>query len=140
MNTKSAKAKGRRLQDWTAKMISNITGLEWGKDKDITPREMGQTGTDVRLSPSALALFPFSVECKNCERWNIREWIEQAKSNEKDSTDWLLIVKANRGDPVAILDATSFMMLMSIISEGIREERIFISSGLDTATYIKGAL
>lgn len=50
MKTKSGKAKGRRLQDWVAQRISDITELGWGKDMDITPREMGQTGTDVRLS------------------------------------------------------------------------------------------
>ena len=123
MNTKSGKAKGRRLQNWVAQRISDITELGWGKDMDITPREMGQTGTDVRLSLRALELFPYSVECKNCERWSIPEWAEQAKRNTYQKTEWLLIVKSNRTKPLAIMDADTFFRLASLQSEGIREEQ-----------------
>ncbi len=107
----SGKAKGRRLQDWTCEQISKITGIKWGKDELIAPREMGQTGTDVRLIGIAKEKFPFAVECKNCEGWSIPGWIDQAKANKQDFSTWLLICKRNRHDEVVVMDADFFFDL-----------------------------
>ena len=63
ISVKSAKAKARRLQDWTAKRISEITGIPVEKDGDVEPRQMGQAGVDVILRGEALKLVPFSIEC-----------------------------------------------------------------------------
>lgn len=104
---KSAKAKGRRLQNWTAEKISEITNYEFGKDKPIEARPMGQSGTDIRLESYVYNLFPFYVECKFQEHWNIPEWIEQAKKNSQNE-NWLLICKKSRMKPIAILDAELF--------------------------------
>lgn len=78
----------------------------------IASREMGQSGTDVRLIGVAKEQFPFAVECKNCESWSMHEWIKQAQSNEDETTDWLLVCKRNNQKPVVVLDMDVFFNLM----------------------------
>lgn len=111
----SAKAKGRQLQNWTCIQISRLLGLEWGKDEQIAPREMGQTGTDVRLVADAKELFPWSVECKWQEQWSIHEFIKQAKENRKKGTDWLLVLRRSRQEPVVVLEAEVFFGLLRLV-------------------------
>ena len=111
ITVKSAKAKGRILQNWVAEKISQLLNIPYGKDELISSREMGQSGTDVRLIGKSLELFPFSVECKSTESWQIHEAIKQAKDNKKDGTDWLLFMKRSRQEPVVIMDAERFFEL-----------------------------
>jgi len=108
----SCKAKARRLQNWTAKKIAELLKCEWGKDCSVAPREMGQSGTDVRLVGEAQKQFPYSVECKSQEKWAVHAWIKQAKENQKKDTDWLLICKRNREEPVVILDGDVFFKIL----------------------------
>ena len=108
----SAKAKGKALQNWTCAKISELLELPWGKDELIASREASQSGTDVRLIGEALQRFPFSVECKSQETWAIPGWIKQAEANQVEGTDWLLVVKKRRMDPVVVMDASAFFELM----------------------------
>lgn len=108
MKTSSAKAKGRNLQKWVGQKISSITDLPFGQDEVISSRGMGQSGTDVVLIGEALKAFPFSIECKNQEKWSVHTWIEQAVSNLKTGTNWLLVAKRNRNKAVVIMDAEVF--------------------------------
>jgi hypothetical protein len=107
----SSKAKGRKLQQWTAKQISKITGLPCGKDEVIESREMGQTGTDIKLYGLAKEKFPFSVECKCQETWSVPAWIKQAKENKIKGTDWLLVFKKNFHEEIVVMDASVFFDL-----------------------------
>lgn len=107
----SRKAKGRNLQQWVAKKISEITGLSWGKDEMIASREMAQSGTDIRLIGKAKELFPFSVECKYQESWSVPAWIQQAKDNWIKGTDWLLFIRKNRHEEIVIMDAEAFFKI-----------------------------
>lgn len=111
ISVKSAKAKGRRLQNWMAEQISKMLGIPCGKDKEIQGREMGQSGTDVKLYGKALKLFPFSIECKAQETWSLPAWIKQAKSNIIEGTDWLLVCKKSRQDRVIVIDAKVFFKI-----------------------------
>lgn len=108
----SAKAKGGQLQRWACEKISELLGMPWGKDEMIAPRETGQAGTDVRLVGEAKKLFPFSVECKWQECWNVLSWVKQAKANQIEGTDWLLICKKNRTEPIVVMDAERFFALL----------------------------
>lgn len=112
----SAKAKGRNLQKWVCEQISLLTGIPWSsngkEDCPISSRPMGQSGTDVRLESHVKKLFPFSVECKWCESWSVPAWIEQAKTNQEKGTNWLLICKRSRNNPVVIMDAEAFFELL----------------------------
>lgn len=114
----SAKAKGRNLQNWVAQKISEILNLPWGKDEMIASREASQSGTDIRLVGEAKERFPFSVECKWQEAWHIHSWIKQAQDNQEEGTDWLVIAKRNRMNPVVIMDADRFFDLLRTIEQG----------------------
>ena len=62
MKTQSAKAKGRKLQQWVRDQI--IEQLEVHPE-DIESRSMGAGGEDLIMARAAREKFPFSVECKN---------------------------------------------------------------------------
>jgi len=79
---------------------------------------MGQRGSDVIMAPEVRSLFPFTIEAKNCKRWSVLEWIEQAKANCYPETDWLLVLKRSgrrkdeRTEEVVVLDAKVFFALL----------------------------
>jgi len=109
------KAKGRKLQQWVCQQISDLTGYEWGSSGDdctIESRPMGQKGVDVRLESQVQEQFLFSVECKSQETWSISTWIKQAKENQSVGTDWLLICKKKRENPIVIMDGDAFFKLL----------------------------
>ncbi|MCP4569149.1 MAG: hypothetical protein GY841_16365 [FCB group bacterium] len=108
MKTASLKAKGRRLQNWVCEQISKMLGIPYGKDCLIESREMGQSGVDVKLYAEAREKYPFAIECKNCERWNLPGWIRQAKANQKEGTDWQLFISKNYYDPIVVMDAEAW--------------------------------
>ena len=75
MKTKSAKAKGRRLQQMVASAIRSAYMLS---EDDVRSAVMGETGPDIQLSSAAKREFPFAIECKNQEKLSIWKAIEQA--------------------------------------------------------------
>src|SRR5574343_5383 len=113
----SRKGIARDLQNLVAKKISELTGLECGKDKDIQGREMGQSGTDVRLSEAARSLFPFSVEGKS-GTINVKAAVKQAKANMAGYDDWLVVYNdphpwsERRQEAVVIIRLDLFFDLM----------------------------
>jgi len=109
------KAKGRKLQKIIAERISKLLDISCGKDELIESRESSQNGVDVKLIGKARELFPFSIECKNQEKWSILSWIKQAKANQLPNTDWLLFIKKNNIDPLVIVDIEVFFKLMEKI-------------------------
>ncbi len=112
MKPASAKAKGRKLQQWVADHIGRITGLSVGPDEDIESRPMGQAGVDIRLSPAAREAFPFSIECKNQKRFAMVEFLKQARDNQVKGTDWLLVCKLPRDRPTVTMDAEEFFAII----------------------------
>lgn len=115
MKTRSAKNKGARLQKWVAEKISTLLDIPCGKDELIASREMGQAGTDIRLIGKAKRLFKYSIECKNQESWALPAWIKQAKSNQAKGTDWLLFIKKNRHEEIAVMSAEVFFKIQGEI-------------------------
>ena len=116
----SAKAKGRKLQQTVAAMIADCLNIRSGKDELIESREMGQSGTDVKLYGEALERFPYAIECKWQETWSLPAWIKQAKENTSDKMPhWLLFVKKNRHEEVVILDAEHFFELMNVVDNDL---------------------
>ena len=111
ISVQSAKGKGRRLQQWVAKRLSEITGIPSGKDCLIQSREMGQSGTDVKLIGEALEKVGLSIECKAQESWSVHSWVDQAKANQLPDTDWILFAKRNHNKPVVIIDAEVFFKM-----------------------------
>ena len=107
MKTQSAKAKGRKLQQWVRDQI--IEQLEVHPE-DIESRSMGAGGEDLIMARAARQRFPFSVECKNVEKLNVWEAYEQAKSNSKDHEP-IVIMKKNQKKPLVVVDADFFISL-----------------------------
>lgn len=111
----SAKGKGRNLQHWVCDRITKITGIPNSQEDDalIRSRDMGISGTDVILIGEAQKKFPFSVECKNSEQLDLVGTIVQAKANEKEGTDWLIVHKRKAiSNPIVIMDWDTFEKLL----------------------------
>ena len=70
MKAQSAKAKGRRLQQWVRDQLIEQLDVH---PEDIESRSMGAGGEDLIMARAARQKFPYSIECKNVENLNIRE-------------------------------------------------------------------
>jgi len=109
---KTRKAKGRKFQQEIARDISDVLGIPIEKDGEIESRPMGQSGPDIILRGDAKADFPFTVETKFTERWDVHKWVDQAK---KYGDDWLLFCKKSRSSPVVIMDKDVFFDLYALL-------------------------
>ena len=107
MKTQSAKAKGRRLQQWVVKQLIETFDIH---PEDIKSCSMGAGGEDVQMARSAREKFPYSVECKNVERLNVWDAYDQAKANS-GNYEPIVIMKKNGKKPLAIVDAEYFINL-----------------------------
>lgn len=111
MSTKSAKAKGRRLQQLVRdRILKAFPKLEL--DTDVRSAIMGETGEDIKLSSKARKLFPYSVECKSLKRVAIYNYYDQAITNTPDGASPLVVVKQDRRKPLAVLDFETFMEMI----------------------------
>lgn len=112
MQTQSRKAKGRRLQNW---VVDKLKAYFNYADGDIRSAIMGETGSDIKLTPEALQTFNFDIECKNQEGFNnVYKAFEQSRLRTYNSTkEALLILKMNNRKPLAVLDANLFFKFAS---------------------------
>lgn len=108
IKVRSAKNKAVKLQNWVAEQISKITGIKYGHDELIQGREMGQSGVDIKLYGIAKEKYPFSVECKNEEKWDVPSYIRQAQDNQQNGTDWQVIFTKNQYGNFVIMDAKAW--------------------------------
>ncbi len=107
----SAKAKGRRLQQWVRDYLhSNLKGVE--KD-DVTSTPGGVNGPDIGLSPLARKLFPWTVECKSRSSFSVYEALEQAERNLIKNTKPVAILKGDRKQPLALLYAEDLLEILT---------------------------
>ena len=107
MKTQSAKAKGRKLQQWVRDQI--IEQLEVHPE-DIESRSMGAGGEDLIMARAAREKFPYSVECKNQEKLNIWESYKQASDNA-GKYEPIVVIKRNNQKPLVLIDAEYFVRL-----------------------------
>ena len=108
MKTRSAKNKGKRLQNDVRDLI--LETFKQLEPDDVRSTTMGDSGEDVLLSPAARKLFPFSVECKNQERLNLWEADSQAEANCGDQQP-IVFLKKNNHKPLVLVDADYFVKL-----------------------------
>ena len=111
MKTQSAKAKGRKLQQWTRDRLVESLAIH---PEDIKSTSMGAGGEDVIMARAAREKFPYSIECKNQEKINIWSAYEQAAQNSGDYTP-LVVLKRNRSKPLILIDAETFIDLHKLI-------------------------
>ena len=107
MNLSSAKAKGRRLQQWVREKLIEMLEVH---PEDIESRSMGAGGEDLIMARAARSKFPHSIECKNVEKLNIWDAYEQASANCGDYEP-LVVIKKNGKKPLAVVDAEYFISL-----------------------------
>ena len=110
MKTRSAKNKGKRLQN-NIRDILLETFKEQLEPDDIKSTTMGESGEDIQLSPAARKLIPYAIECKNQEKLNIWESLKQAESNSEKGKP-VLIFKRNRSKTYAVLEIQDFINLI----------------------------
>jgi len=113
MRTQSAKAKGRRLQQWFRDLL--IDKLRIHKE-DIESRSMGAGGEDLIMARAARQKFPYSIECKNQEKINIWESYKQADENS-NNYEPVVVIKRNKHKPLVLVDAEYFVELHNRVSK-----------------------
>jgi len=115
ISTSAAKAKGRRLQDYVRDSFRAIhKELE---DDDIKCAIMGESGTDIKMSPAARKLIPFDIECKNQEKMNVWASIKQCETNCNKDRIPLLVFKRNHTKPYACIEFETLLRLISRTSD-----------------------
>jgi hypothetical protein len=107
MRPQSAKAKGRRLQQWVRDKLIEMLDVH---PEDIESRSMGAGGEDLIMARAARSKFPHSIECKNVEKLNIWEAYEQASANCGDYEP-IVIMKKNGKKPLVVVDAEYYIQL-----------------------------
>lgn len=109
MKPQSAKAKGRRFQQYVRdKIIETFPSLT---KRDVRSTGMGQGGADIQLSNEAHRLFPYEVECKAREDLKrVYDLYEQASAHGDGEP--VVFLKSNRKPPLIILAADHFFDLI----------------------------
>lgn len=108
MRPQSAKAKGRRFQQWVRDQL--LEAAIWLEEDDVRSTSMGASGEDLLLSPAARRIYPISVECKNQESLSIWKAMEQAQANAGGHTPVLFFTR-NRSREYACLPAEDLIAL-----------------------------
>ena len=107
MKTSSAKAKGRRFQQWVRDQLIESLNVH---PEDVESRSMGAGGEDLIMARAAREKFPHSIECKNVERLNVWDAYEQAQAN-CGKYEPIVVMKKNRKKPLVVVDAEYFIKL-----------------------------
>ena len=107
MRPQSAKAKGRRLQQWVRDKLVECLNIH---PEDIESRSMGAGGEDLIMARAARQKFPHSIECKNVEKLNIWDAYEQASANCGDYQP-IVVMKKNGKKPLVVVDAEYYISL-----------------------------
>ena len=107
MKTSSAKATGRKLQQWFRDLLIEEVNVH---PEDIESRSMGAGGEDLIMARAARKKFPYSIECKNQEAINVWKAYEQAKENSGDYEP-IVVLKRNNTNPLVLVDADYFVRL-----------------------------
>jgi hypothetical protein len=111
MKTQSAKAKGRRFQQWVRDKLIETLNVH---PEDVESRSMGAGGEDLIMARAAREKFPYSIECKNQETLNVWKSYEQAKSNSGEYEP-VVFIKRNNQKPLVVVDAEYFVKLHQML-------------------------
>ena len=116
MNTKSCKAKGRKLAQAVRDMIQVFLFNKPGFSADLVDyTRSGVGGADVPLFGMAREWFPIQIECKNQERADIWGWFKQCKTHGNKSP--VVFFKKNGEEPHVAMPASLFFDLLDLHQE-----------------------
>jgi len=121
MKPSSAKAKGRRLQQFVATALRSFLNMT---EQDIKSTPMGAPGVDIWMSSEALKKLPLSIECKNVEKIMIWQAIEQAEVNSVPGTIPAVIFCKNNETPQIVLPFLDFLALVGNNGSKVRDTEI----------------
>lgn len=123
----SRKAKARKLQQWAANQILyNFPQLLSTDDVKSTP--MGVNSEDVTFSKAAKEYVPFAFECKSRNTIGLYKWYNQLKP-PLDGRERVLIIKQDRAEPLAVVDAKFFLQLMGEVCNDPRYKDLIRALG-----------
>ena len=108
MKIKSAKAKGRNLQNLVRDKLRSIFVGKVLEEDDIKSQTMGMGGEDIVMSPAAKKIIPYSFECKNVEKLNVWNALEQAETNCEGRTP-VLVFKRNHSKTYIAIELDSWL-------------------------------
>jgi hypothetical protein len=110
VKTSSAKAKGRRaVQELKIMIHAAFPELEMD---DVLVTSSGTTGEDLKLSPRARRLLPFTFEVKNQEALNIWQALQQAQEHAEGTPHTpALAFRRNKSELYVALKASDFLKL-----------------------------
>ena len=108
---RSRKAKGAKYQtEIKEALMKKFEGIL--EEGDIKTAVMGESGTDLILSPAAQRVFPFAVEAKRTEKVSLRQWWKQAVANSTEKLRPLLFTKQNREETLVVMNLETFLELL----------------------------
>jgi len=110
MTPASAKAKGRKFQQYCRDKIIKLLKPYGVVAEDVKSTGMGQGGEDIQLSPFARSFLPISVECKANKSFAVYNIYEQAKGNS-GRNEPVVFIKADRKKPLVVIDLDYYMKL-----------------------------
>lgn len=113
MTTKSAKAKGRRLQQVVCEaLFEAMQGLGDLHPDDIQSRTMGVAGEDIVFSPRAKEVIgDLAIECKSVEKLNVvGVYYDNAKKHPQATP--VLVHKKTRRSPLVTISLETFLKLL----------------------------
>ena len=110
IKTSSAKAKGRRLQQWVRDCI--LAAFPKLHSDDVRSTSLGVSGEDILLSKAARNVFPYSVECKSLAKVSFYRLNYQAVEKCPEGAEPLVVIKADRCSPIVIIDAEYFFSII----------------------------
>ncbi len=108
ISVQSAKAKGRKLQQWVRDQVLDLFPT-LTKD-DVYSRSMGAGGSDVYMSNEAKGLFNYEVECKAQEKFKgLYDIMNQAAGH--GNSEPLAFIKMSHKKPLVLMHAYHFFDL-----------------------------
>lgn len=110
MKTASAKAKGRRLQQFVRDRILEVFNWIGFRPDDVKSTSMGAPDEDIQLSPFARDILPVSIECKSHKSMAVYKLYDQAMDN-CNGYHPVLVIKADRREPLAVIDFEHWLQL-----------------------------
>jgi len=121
VKTSSAKAKGRKFQQWVRDQLIETLDIH---REDIESRSMGSQGEDLIMARAAREKFPYSIECKNQESLNVWKSYEQAESNSGDYEP-VVFIKRNNQKPLVVVDAEYFVKLHQMLPKEYNIDELY---------------
>jgi len=114
MKTRSAKAKGHKLEYLVRDLLLEMFEKYGLTEDDIRANIGSETGEDLKFSQKAKDLLPIKIECKSRAQMAIYTYYDQAKKHPGDDLEPLVVVKKNNRKPLVVMDLRYFLEIFDL--------------------------